>query len=269
MFFVDSHLHTADVGWESFKSMYLAGIRVVVSPAQLAAAKAVGNETIKDVWDYQLEVQINRVKENMIKSYAMIGISMVSTPRDDLAVLLKLLPDYLQLPEVVAVGEIGIEPGSNTSKDLNFQEKIVREQIKILKDFKKTVVFHIPFSPENKIKYTQLMLDICKEYDFPMSKVVIDHCSDANIEIALQAGAYAGITVQPWRGITPEIAAALIVKYGYDRIMVNSDCSPLRSDPLSVVKTAYVLQKKGVAENLIQKVCSDNALEAYALQSIN
>jgi len=265
-YFVDSHLHIVDLTWDNLKSMYMAGIRIIVSPIQLGAAKRVSYETIKDMWDFQLEVQLKRAKEHFIDCYSMIGISMVSTPKNNLGLLLEWLKDYLKLPKVVAIGEIGFEPGSWTSKDLNEQEKIVREQLKIAKEFKKTVDFHTPPANENKIKYTKILLDLCKKYSISSKKVIVDHCNDANIEFTLKSGAFAAITVQPWRGITPEIAADIIIKYGFDRIMVNSDCSGAISDPLAVPKTAYELRKKGVSEENIKKVCCENALEAYGIK---
>jgi predicted metal-dependent TIM-barrel fold hydrolase len=268
MYYVDSHLHLETLTWENLESMYMTGIRVIVSPAQLGAAKPVSNGTVKDIWDFCLEVQLDRAKEHLIKGYAMIGISMVSTPSGDLLELLEWLPDYLKRPEVVGIGEIGIEPGSRTSKDLNFQEKIVREQLKILTKFNKAVVFHIPFAPENKIKYSKMMLNLCSEYGVPMSKVVIDHCSDANMEIVLQAGAFAAISVQPWRGITPEIAADLVIKYGHNKVIIDSDCSGGASDPLAVPRTAYALKKKGISDDIIKKVCRDNALAAYSIEDL-
>lgn len=33
MYYVDSHLHLGDLTWENLESMYMAGIRVVISPA--------------------------------------------------------------------------------------------------------------------------------------------------------------------------------------------------------------------------------------------
>lgn len=266
MNYIDSHAHLESLTWKNLREMYLTGIRVIVTPAQLGAAKPVNNGTIKDIWDYALEVQTERTKEHLIKSYVMIGISMVSTPKGNLQEILNWLPEYLKLSEVIGIGEIGIEPNSKTSKDLDFQEKLVREQLKILKEFGKPVIFHTALTHENKIKYTKLMLDLCNEYGIPMSKVIIDHCSDANIEIVLQAGAFAAITVQPHRGITPENAADLVIKYGHNKIIINSDCSNRLSNPIAVPETAYALKKKAISKEIIQKVCCENALEAYALK---
>ena len=171
----------------------------------------------------------------------MIGISMVRTPRDDPSGLYAVLPEYLKRPDVVAIGEIGIEPNSKTCSDLKQQEAFVRKQVAIAKDVDIFVDFHTPFPPEVKREYTQMMLDICRECGLPMSKVIIDHCTDANLGLALEAGANAAISVQPWREITGETAADLIMEHGFERIMVDSDYSGLPSDPLAVPKTAQAL----------------------------
>lgn len=265
MYYVDSHLHLSDLTWENLKSMSVAGVKTLVTPAMLGAAKPVSNEAIKDIWDFYFDVQLDRTKEHGIDGYILIGICPVSTPSGDLSELIDALPDYLKRPEVVGIGEIGVEPGSKTTNDLDFQEEIVVEQLKLLKEFNKAAVFHIPLAPDKKVKYTVMMINLCVKYGIPMEKVVIDHCSDANIKIALDAGAYAAITVQPWRGITPEIAAGLTLQYGCDRVMIDSDCGGGISDPLSVPKTAYELRKKGASEDIIKKACYSNALEVYSL----
>src|SRR5690554_6921224 len=99
MNYIDSHAHLEMLTWQNLKDMYLAGVRVIVSPAHLAAAKPVSNETIKDIWDYALEIQLNRANEHFITAYTMLGISMVSTPRNNFKKLLEWLPKYLERPE--------------------------------------------------------------------------------------------------------------------------------------------------------------------------
>jgi uncharacterized protein len=234
MYYVDSHAHMETLTWENLRSMYLAGIRLVVSPAHLGAAKALNANTIRDIWDFNLEVQIPRVNSFLISGYAMLGISMVSTPKSNLQELLEYLSNYLKRSEVVGLGEIGIEPTSKTTKDLDFQEKIVREQLKILKKLSKMVIFHTTLASEDKLKYTAMMLSLCNEYGIPMSRVVVDHCTEINIGMVLEAGAFAAISVQPHRGITPEKAAELVIKYDYKKIIINSDCSHKASNPLAV-----------------------------------
>ena len=265
MNFTDSHAHLDELSWNALQQMYLAGVRRVVSPVQLAGGRPVSCETIRDVWDYLFDVQFARAKEHFIQPYAMIGISMVSTPRNDPAALYDLLPEYLNRPEVVAIGEIGIEPNSDTCKDLKQQEGFVRKQLEIAVKTGVRVDFHVPNAPALKKENTKRMLDLCAEYGLPFDKVIVDHCSDANIAMVLEAGAWAAISVQPWRNMTPERAADIIIEHGCQRVMVDSDCSGLPSDPLAVPKTAMALKQKGVSDPEIEKVCFSNAGAAYGL----
>jgi len=265
MNYTDAHAHLDDITWENLEQMSLCGIRRIIAPVHLAAGKAVSCETIREVWDYLFDVQFGRAKNSGIEPYAMIGISMVSTPREDPAPLYAVLPEYLKRPEVVAIGEIGIEPASKTCTDLKQQEAFVRDQVALAKQADICVDFHTPFPPEAKREYTQMMLDISREIGLPMSKVIIDHCTDANLGLALDAGASAAISVQPWRGVTGETAADLIMAHGFERIMVDSDCSGLPSDPLAVPKTARALRKKGASEAHIADVCGMNSQRIYGL----
>ena len=99
-----------------------------------------------------------------------------------------------------------------------------------------------------------------------MDQVVIDHCSEVNIEMALEAGASAGISVQPWRNMTPDLAADLVVKHGSNRIMINSDCGSGPSDPVAVSKTAVALTKKGASDQVIEAVCWSNSRKFYGIK---
>jgi len=265
MVFVDAHTHLTEVTFENLEWMYLVGIREVVAPAQLVATQRVSCKTIKDVWDHQLGMQTDRAATNLIKAYTMLAISMVSMPAEDPQELYEALPEYLKMPKVVAIGEIGFEPASKSCPDLGFQEEVVRNQVLIAKNSSVPVDFHVPHPPEKKKAFTEKTLKICQEIGIPFSRVIIDHCSEANIEMVLEAGAAAAISVQPWRGLTPEIAADLVIKYGPERVMLNSDCGTNLSDPCAVAKTAYVLKKKGVADEIIDKVCRANCKKIFNL----
>ena len=262
---IDPHAHLNELTWTNLQEMYLSGIREIISPIHLDAGKAVGCETIREMWDYLFEVQFARAEKNFLKPYGMIGISMVSTPRGDATGLYELLPDYLRRPEVVAIGEIGIEPKSRTCKDVKQQEEIVTRQLEIATEVDIPVDFHTPNPPDVKKEFTKRILELCRNANLRMSKVIIDHCTEVNMEMVVDAGAWAAISVQPWRKVTPDLAADIITEYGFERIMVDSDFGGLPSDHLSVPKTAMALKRKGVSPENIEKVCSLNSKAAYGI----
>jgi predicted metal-dependent TIM-barrel fold hydrolase len=264
--YVDAHAHLNTLSWATLDAMSQAGVTTIVSPIMLDAAKAVSKETIVDLWDYLLEVQLPRAAEHFMTGHAMVCVNMASSPRDDAARLFALLPAYLKRPGVVAIGEVGFEPHSRTCPDLAQQEAWIRLQLEMSRDTPMPIVIHTPNPPDEKRRYTDRVLDLCRAVNIPMTQVAIDHGASANIPLALEAGAYVGISVQPFRGMTPEGASELIRTYGPERIMLNSDCSPFHSDPLAVPKTVYALRRRGVPEATIEAVSRGNAEQFYRLE---
>ena len=165
--YIDSHVHLNTLTWSNLDEMRMAGIETIVSPVHLDAAKPVSHDTIVEMWDYLIDVHFPRAEQHLIKPFGMIGISMVSTPKDDPAGLYSLFQDYLKRPDVVAVGEIGIEPNSRTCKDIEKQKEFVRGQLDATRGLDVCVDFHVPNVPEDKKKYTEITLQICREMDFP------------------------------------------------------------------------------------------------------
>jgi len=264
--YVDAHAHLNTLSWATLDAMSQAGVGTIVSPIMLDAAKAISAETIVDLWDYLLEVQLSRAAEHYMTGYAMLCVNMASSPRDDSARLFTLLPSYLTRAGVVAIGEVGFEPYSRTCPDLGQQATWIRRQLEISRDTGTPIVIHTPNPPEDKRQYTERVLDLCRVVQIPMTQVAIDHGAPANARLALEAGAYLGISVQPFRGMTPEGAAELVRTYGPHRIMLNSDCSPLHSDPLAVPKTVYALRRHGVPDATIEAVSRRNAEQFYRLR---
>jgi predicted metal-dependent TIM-barrel fold hydrolase len=264
---IDPHTHSDCLTWSNLEEMSLAGIRTAISPLFLGGTKPVPNEVIVAMWDHLLEIQFPRLEAHRIRPCGMVGISMVYTPEGDPEELYRALPRYLEKPGVVAVGEVGLEPSSPTCPDMKRQESLLQRQVAIARDAGVVVDCHVPLPPDQKRRYTERVLDLCRETGLPPSRLVVDHCTRANIRTALDGGAWAAITVQPWRGMTPDLAADLVLEHGAERVLIDSDSGSAASDPLAVARTALALERKGADPAVIERVCAGNAREAYGLGS--
>ena len=263
MNFIDAHLHLMDVSYTDLQNMHMMGITDIIGPSQLVGKKAVSADTIVDVWDYQLEVMVPRAAQHFIQAYSLIGISMVSTPRNELQRLLDILPSYMEKDGVVGIGEVGFEPSSKTNNDHEYQKILLEEQMTIAKQTNKMIDIHTPMAPQLKLEATNETLELAAKIGLDMNSVVIDHCTDVTIDLVLNSGAWAAISVQPCRSISPRQAALWIMKYKSDRLFVDSDTSPNMSDPLAIPKVAYELKTLGASNELIEKACCKNARTAY------
>ncbi len=264
--FLDAHVHSFNLNHADLEAMYLAGVRRYVSAVVFPRVVPVSSEAFKSQWDFQVEDEVARAKDYLLDAYAMIGIAMVSIPSDPER-LLEALPGYLQKDRVVAVGEIGMDPGSPTCPDMGRQREVYAAQVELASQHGLPVVLHTPNKPDAKVKYTEESLRVASDRGFDLSRMVVDHCSRLNLPLALEAGASAAITVQPWRGLTPQDAADLIGEFGDDRVWVNSDSCDLPSDPLSVARVAYVLRKRGFSGESIQRICLANAASFYGIDT--
>ena len=94
--------------------------------------------------------------------------------------------------------------------------------------------------------------------------MLIDHNNEETLPIVLDTGCWAGHTIYPNTKMDEQRMAALVKKYGTDRIIVNSAADWGISDPLKVPKTIAVMRAQGIAEDAIQQIVWDNPVAFFA-----
>jgi hypothetical protein len=263
---IDPHLHVEALNHHSLELMALAGIEAVISMVAVpeahkdypSAAIFEHCERVRSYHAWRTEYYFG------IKTFGCIGISMVGVPVDYEEGLARMR-DYLKEHpnEVFGIGEIGIEPSSTTCPDLKVQERIMREQIEMARDFSKPVVLHTP--PREKGRWVAKYLPILKEHKLNLGQAIFDHCEPSVVNGITSQGCFAALTVQPWRKVRPADAAQAVKAGDPERILIDSDCSLLESDPLSVPKAVLEMRKLGIAEAVIQKVVWENPKRIYRL----
>lgn len=259
---IDPHIHIDSCSRNDLDLMAISGINKVVSPTYYPHRHlSLTSNTILDVYERAIKFETWRAKQHLIEVYVAISLNPVCIPRDYHRVL-EAIPKYLSEERVIAIGEIGLEPASETCSDLGIQTEIVKEQLKIAKHFDRPVIFHTPHS--DKVKWVDQYLKLITEQGIEPNKVIIDHVDSTVLRKISDFGCYSGITVQPWRGLSPLNAAEILKNSNLDFTFVNSDCNgTLPSDPLSVPKTALQMRIAGFSEDDIRRVTLKNPLKVY------
>ena len=233
----------------------------------LARARSQGVVSIVNVG---LDLKSSRISLNIAKRYPEVFTAVGFHPtvaskmrEGDLSLLSELTEDS----KVVAIGEIGLEPSSQTCPDLAIQEEIFKAQLGIAKDHNVPVVIHTPFL--EKEKWIEKYASLIDDAKLDKSKVLLDHANASVVKLIWDIGYLAGISVQPWRNVTPVEAAKVVeAKENLDQLMIDSDCaSPLPSDPLSVPKAVLEMRKLGIKDADIKKVVLENPTRFFNLPS--
>src|SRR5699024_6863298 len=156
---------------------------------------------------------------------------------------------------VVAIGEIGYDDMTDP------EEKYFHQQLELAKKLDMLVLVHTPH--RNKRQGTIRSMDLCEEHGLDPSKVIIDHNNEETVEDVLERGYWTAFTIYPETKMGNARMVGIVEEYGTDRLFIDSAADWGRSDPLGVPKTAQLMLNRGIAPTEVEKVCYQNALDAY------
>ena len=96
------------------------------------------------------------------------------------------------------------------------------------------------------------------------SRVLVDHVEEHTIELVLDAGYWAGMTLYPVTKCTPARAADMLEKYGPERLMANSagDWGP--SKPTAIPDLILELRRRGHKEGYICRAVYENPVQFFS-----
>lgn len=249
MTYFDSHTHLDTRGTTDYESMVSAGV---------TGALTLAHDFLPDASAPVLVAHFQRLAmlRNEIREIHGIEVSLglgvhprVACP--ELLELCSELEFHLKITGAVAVGETGL----NTAGEW--------ERACFIEQTHSTDLPVIAHTPKNgKTKIVRTILKILEVEEIDPGRIVIDHLDKKTAHLALKAGCYAGITVQPSK-VTVDEAVEIITENSefIDRMMVNSDMSSGESFPDAAARVAVALADKDMSQDLINRVCSTNAGE--------
>src|SRR5690606_5644086 len=168
--------------------------------------------------------------------------------------VMSLIPEFLGRPSVLGIGEIGLN--KNTRNEL----MIFEEQVALAAEHDQLILVHTPHL-EDKLKGTRLIMDALKRNGkIDPGRVLIDHVEEHTVEMVLDAGFWAGMTLYPDTKCTPQRAADIIEMYGSERLWINSAGDWGNSDPLSVPRCHVEILRRGHPRSVVDRISWENPL---------
>jgi predicted metal-dependent TIM-barrel fold hydrolase len=253
----DPHVHMTSRTTDDYEAMAAAGIVAIVEPAFWLGQPRTFVGSFIDYFNSLLGWERFRASQFGIRHFCTIGLNPKEANNPKLAdEVLALLPRYLEKDGVVAVGEIGFDDQTDA------EEACFAKQIELARAHHLPILIHTPH--RDKKRGTIRSIELIRSLKFPEERVLVDHNNEETLPIVLESACWAGHTIYPNTKMDELRMAALVKKYGSERIVVNSAADWGISDPLKVPKTIAVMRQQGIDDETIQKIVWTNPVAFFA-----
>ena len=251
------HVHMTSRTTDDYEAMADAGIVALVEPAFWLGQPRTTVGSFVDYFNSLIGWERFRASQFGIRHFCTIGLNPKESNNPKIAgEVLSLLPRYLDKDGVVAVGEIGFDDQTDA------ETASFRRQVDLAAEFNLPILIHTPH--RDKKRGTVRSIEVVRAAGFPEERVLIDHNNEETLPIVLETACWAGHTIYPNTKMDEQRMAALVMKYGSDRVIVNSAADWGISDPLKVPKTIDVMRAHGIRDDVIQKIVWDNPVAFFA-----
>lgn len=255
MRYIEPHAHMVSRVTNDYVAMVTAGCAAVCEPAFWAGFDRSSARGFYDYFSQLTEHEPKRAAKFGLPHFTWLCINPKESENLSLAdEVLAIIPEFMHAPNVLGIGEIGLNKNSRN------EIKVLERHADLAAREKQLILVHTPHL-EDKHKGTRLIVDLLKsDKRVDPGRVIIDHVEEHTIELVLDAGFWAGITLYPESKCTPPRAIDMVELYGGNRIWLNSACDWGNSDPLSVPKTALEMRKRGHSQATIDRLIFQNPL---------
>ena len=252
----DPHVHMTSRTTDDYEAMAQAGIVAIVEPAFWLGQPRTMAGSFVDYFNSLLGWERFRASQFGIRHFCTIGLNPKEANNVKLADdVLALMPRYLGKDGVVAVGEIGFDDQTDA------EETTLVRQLELAREFDLPVLIHTPH--RDKKRGTIRTIDVVRRVGFPEERILIDHNNEETLPIVLETRCWAGHSIYPNTKMDEQRMAALVNKYGTDRIIINSAADWGISDPLKVPKSIEVMRASGVNEEAIERIVWHNPVAFF------
>lgn len=248
--YFDAHIHSEGRSVEDLITMSKHNIKAAVTCA-FYPIEPLYQETLIDLFRKLSDFETHRGIKAAMEIHTAIG----THPRCIPPAVDKVL-DFMESDDrSVAFGEIGLEKADDKEVEVFVQ------QLKLAKKVDKPCIIHTP--KKNKQQVTEKIMGILEGLEFPPERAIIDHAGTSTVEMILNKGYTAGLTVEEGK-LSEQDVAWIVEVFGSDNMVLNSDTGFGSSIRVSVAKAAHLLEDR-FGNETTEKVAWTNAARFFGL----
>ena len=256
MKYIDHHAHMASRTTDDYAHMALTGCVALTEPAFWAGWDRSSADGFEDYFKQLMEFEPRRAAQYGVQHYTWLGMNPKESDNREMSIeVLTRIPKYLDRPTVLGIGEIGLNRVTRN------EIATYTEQVALAAAHRQLVLRHTPHL-EDKLKGTLITMDVLlNQRDLPAGRVLVDHAEEHTMELILEHGYWAGLTLYPQTKVSAMRAVDMIEKYGPDRILVAGACDWGPSEPIAVPKFIAEMRRRRHTEDLIHRVVFQNPVQ--------
>jgi predicted metal-dependent TIM-barrel fold hydrolase len=250
---IDPHIHMVSRTTDDYLKMTISGIHTVAEPAFWAGFDRSSADCFRDYFHQLTAVEPARAARFGVAHYCWIGMNSKEAENLQLAEdVLALMPEFLDKPNALGIGEVGLNKNSRN------EIKVLEKQLAMAVERDELILIHTPHL-EDKLKGTRIIMDMIRsEPRIDRNRVLIDHAEEHTIGEIKDNGFWFGLTLYPNSKGSPERAIDAVEIYGTERLCINSSADWSVSDPLSILRCANEMRRRGHSETSINQVFYEN-----------
>ncbi|GGK33830.1 metal-dependent hydrolase [Deinococcus malanensis] len=259
MRYIDLHAHMISRSTDDYHKMALTGCVAVTEPAFWSGRDRLGAVVFADYFDHLTTFEPARAAQYGIQHYTWLCLNPKEGEDRELArEVLKLIPDFLDRPTVLGIGEIGLN--RVTRNEL----ATFRDHVELALEHDQMIHIHTPHL-EDKYKGTKVIIEtLLADPRIQPERVMVDHAEEHTVEMILDNGFWTGFTLYPKTKASPGRAIDMLEMHGAERVCVASACDWGPSDPVAVPEFVLEMRRRGHGEGLIRQVVYENPAQFLA-----
>jgi predicted metal-dependent TIM-barrel fold hydrolase len=261
MQYIEPHAHMVSRTTDDYQQMALTGCIAISEPAFWAGWDRGTADGFEDYFRQLTEFEPRRAAQYGIRHYTWLCLNpKEGEDREKAREVLRRIPKFLDRPNVLGIGEIGLNRVTRNELDT------FRDHVALALEHEQLILIHTPHL-EDKYKGTRITIDALLSFpNLDPGRVMIDHAEEHTVEMILSNGFRTGLTLYPITKVSLARAVDIIETYGPERIYVNSACDWGHSVPAAVPQFALEMRRRGHPEKLIRQVVLENPI-AFMRQS--
>jgi hypothetical protein len=256
MQYIDHHAHMVSRTTDDYQQMALTGCVAVTEPAFWAGWDRSGADGFEDYFRQLTEFEPKRAAQYGIQHYTWMAMNPKEADDRELSrEVLERIPKFLDRPTVLGIGEIGMNRVTRN------EVATFDEQVELAVAHRQLILIHTPHL-EDKLKGTRVSIDVLRRHSaLQPARVLIDHAEEHTLEMILDDGYWAGLTLYPQTKVSAQRAVDMIEKHGPERICVAGACDWGPSDSIAVPRFILEMRRRRLPEDLIHRVVFENPAE--------